>query len=97
MEDLANKYEKLKTKVEQYLDDDNYKSRSKILVVNAQPQPTKEEWLQRQATHTPYAPWCKHCVAARAVRHAHPSEGRRAAAIKDVEETEDQLAKMSID
>ena len=97
MEVLVGKYEELKTKVEQYFDDNNLQSRSKVPVVSVPPKPTKEEWLQHQATHTPYAPWCKHCVAARAVRHAHPSKGRRAAVVGDVENSDDPRAKVSID
>ena len=97
LEDLAKKYEELKEKVEQHFDDSNHKDEHKILVANVPPKPTKEEWLRHLATHTPYAPWCRHCVAARTVRHAHPSKGRRAAVVKDVEETESQMAKISID
>ena len=97
MENLADKHEDLKMKVEQYSDDNNYNSKSKIPLVSVPSKPTKEEWLQHQATHTPYAPWCKHCEAARAVRHAHPTEGRRAAMVKDVEDPGDPTAKVSID
>ena len=97
MEDLADKYEELKAKVEPYFDDNNYQSKPQIPVARAPNKPSKEEWLQHQATHTPYPPRCKHCVAARAVRHAHPSKGRRTAVAKDVEETDDQMAKISID
>ena len=97
LEDLANKYEELKAKVEQYFDDDNHKSKSKIHVVSVPPKPTKEQWFQHHAIHTPYAPSCKHCVAARAVRHAHPSKRRRVAVVRDVNDSSDSMAKASID
>ena len=91
LEDIVGKYEDLRTKVEQYFDDANHGNPTKVLVVRTPVKPTRNEWLQHQATHIPFAPWCKHCVAARAVRHAYPSKGRRALVIKDIAETDDQM------
>ena len=97
LEDIADKYEDLKTKLEQYFDDANCRNPNKVPVVGAPVKPTRNEWLQHQATHTPFAPWCRHCVAARAVRHAHPSKGRRTVMIRDTENAGDKPAKVSID
>ena len=74
MEELAEKYEQLRDQMEQYFDDTNPPTKNKIPVVKAPEKPTKEEWMQHQATHTPFAPWCKHCLAARMIRHKHPSK-----------------------
>ena len=93
LEELAEKYEQLKDQMEQYFDDTNPQSRGKIPVAKAPEKFTKEEWLQRQATHTPFAPWCKHCLAARMTRHKHPSKGRRAMMVKDAEDWKADLPK----
>ena len=76
--ELAKKYEDLKDKVEEYFDDENGRHFKAPPVVKSPSQPTKEEFESHQATHTPFATWCKHCIAARAVRHRHPSKGRKA-------------------
>ena len=94
---MVEKYEDLREKVEQYFDDNNSPGMRKVPVVKAPEKPTKEEWLQHQATHTPFAPWCKHCVAARATRHRHPAKGRRTAVVKDTEDSDGKPAKISID
>ena len=52
LEEMAEKYEQLKTQVEQYFDDDHGRARNKVPVVKAVEKPSKEEWLQHQATHT---------------------------------------------
>ena len=82
--------------MEQYFDDTNPQIRGKVPVVKAPEKPTKEEWLQHQATHTPFAPWRKHCLVARMIRHKHPSRGRRAVMVQDAECLEGKLAKISI-
>ena len=85
MEQLEKKYQDLKDKVEEYLDDENGKGCRQPPIVKTPPQPTKEEFERHQITHTPYASWCKHCVAARAVRGQHPSKGRRAIVVPDTD------------
>ena len=37
-------------------------------LVKSPPQFAREQRLQHQLIHTPYEPWCKHCIAARVVR-----------------------------
>ena len=59
--------------------------------------PTKEEVERHQATHTPYAPWCKHCVTARAVRRRHPHRGRGAVIVPDVDSDTTGPIKVSLD
>ena len=39
-------------------------------------QPTRDEWLRHQLTHTPYAAWCRRCNPARAVRCSRQSMER---------------------
>ena len=58
--------------------------------------PTKEEHERHQTTHTFYAAWCKHCLAARVVRHKHQSRGRKATIVPDIE-TGKGPTKVSID
>ena len=71
MEKLDEKYQSLKDKMEEYFDDENGTRYRQPPVLRSPPQPTREEYERHQATHTPYAPWCKHCVVARAVRRHH--------------------------
>ena len=52
LEEMAEKYEELKAKVEQYFDDTNGRTKVKVPVVQAPEKPTKDEWLRHQATHT---------------------------------------------
>ena len=85
MEELNGKYEDLKKKMEEFFDDDNARDYRTPPMVKSHVQPTREEYERHQTTHTPYAAWCKHCVAARAVRHGHPSKGRKAIIVPDIE------------
>lgn len=96
MEKLNSKYQNLKSKVEEYFDDENGKHYRAPPMVKSPPQPTREEFERHQVTHTPYAPWCKHCIAARAVRSQHPSKGRKATIVPDTE-TGKGPVKVSID
>ena len=97
LEDIADKYEELKTKVEQYFDDSSGQVKKRVPIVKVPDKPTKDVWLRHQATHTPYAAWCRHCVAARMVRHQHPSKGRRKIFVKDTESLDGQPTTISID
>ena len=85
MEQLDQKYQQLKNKIEEYFDDEHGKEYKQPPVVKTPPQPTREEFERHQATHTPCAPWCKHCLAARAVRSQHPSKGRKAIVVPDID------------
>ena len=96
MEELNEKYQELKNKVDEYFDDENGQQFKTPPIVKAPTKPTREEYERHQTTHTPYAAWCKHCIAARAVRHMHPSKGRQAIVVPDIE-TGKGPTKVSID
>lgn len=66
-------------------------------VVKAQVRPTREELDDYQATHARYMPWCRHCNAARVVRHKHPSKGRQAAIVPDTDAKVQGPTKISLD
>ena len=66
-------------------------------MVRSPQQPTKEEWLQHQLIHTPYAPWCKHCISARAVRAHHQCARLRAKIVPDTDKSETGPVKISMD
>ena len=85
VEQLDQKYQQLKNQVEEHFDDENGKACRLPPIVKAPPQPTREEFERHHAIHTPYAPWCKHCLAARATRTQHPSKGRKAVSVPDVD------------
>lgn len=89
--------EELREKVEEYLDDNNGNTEWKVPTIKAPHQPTKDDWERHQATHTPYALWCKHCLAARVVRHQHPSKGRQIIVVPDAESSENMPTTISID
>ena len=46
-------------------------------------QPTKQEWLEHQATHIPTRSWCPHCVRGKSVNRQHK---RKTEAEKEEEE-----------
>ena len=96
-EELANKYEKLKIQVEDHFDQEHAQEKHEVPIIKTPSKPTKQEWERHQATHTPFEPWCKHCLAARAVRSHHPSKGRKALFAPDVEKGVDGPIKISID
>ena len=85
MKEMAKKYEDLKSKMEEFFDAENGESSRTPPMVKSPTSPTKAEYERHPTTHTPYAAWCKHCLAARAVRHAHPSKGRKAIVVPDAE------------
>ena len=96
-EKMQDKIEELIGRVAEYFDDNNDKSERKPPIIKAPSQPIAEEFEQHQATHTPYAAWCKHCAAARAIRRQHPRKGRGAIVVPDVENGIEGLIKVSID
>ena len=97
LEEMSGKCEHLKPNVEQYFDGTNVRAENKIFVAKAFEKLTKAEGLQHQATHTPFAFWCKRCLASRMVRHKHPTEGRRTVIVRDAENLDGRLANVSID
>ena len=57
VEQMEEKYQELKNKMEEYFDDENGKNCKETPMVKSQSQPTKEEYERHQTTHTPYAAW----------------------------------------
>ena len=84
-EELADKYNKLEEKVRDHLDDQQNEGIRGPPVVSALPRMSKDERERHQVTHTPYSPSCKHCVAARAVRHRHPMARKHKYLVRDVD------------
>ena len=82
---VSDEVEKLAEKVNIHFEDANGSEKKKLPITKAPPQPIAEKVEQHQATHTPYAAWCRHCVAARAVRRQHPHRGRGAMIAPDVD------------
>ena len=62
-EKLHDKIKDLTVKVARHFEDQNDQTAWKVPMVKAPPQPTNDEWDRHQFTHTPFAPWCKHCNA----------------------------------
>ena len=54
-------------------------------IIKAPTKPTQEEWERHQLTHTPFAPWCQHCMAARNARRNRPKQGRKGRIVPDIE------------
>ena len=54
-------------------------------IIRVPEKPTKEQWERHQITHTPYASWCPHCVAARNARSNRPTHGRKGKIVPDIE------------
>ena len=81
MKELSEKYQQFRDKCEEYFDDENGRSCKMPPVVEPPRTFTRVEYERHQITHTPFAPWCKHCIAARAVRRKHPSKGRRVSVV----------------
>ena len=67
-QEVNEKVGDLVDRVARHFEDANDLRGRKPPVIQAPPQPSQEEMEQHQATHTFYAPWCKHCVAARVIR-----------------------------
>ena len=94
---LQDKAEELTKKVARHLEDQNDAQGENNPFVKPPTQPTAEEWERHQTTHTPYAAWCPHCNAARAVRRNHARIKQRAHITKDVDEDKDGPVKTSMD
>ena len=95
-EQVARKVEDLETRVAEQFDDDNGKLKEPPPMIKAPEKPTQLEWDKHQTTHTPFAPWCQHCVAARNARRNHPKQGRKGRIVSDIDDVEG-LVKVSLD
>ena len=70
-EKMHEQVEDLNVRVARHFEDANDNTGWHPPMINPPQQPTRQEWLRHQLTHTPYAKWCKHCNSARAVRQHH--------------------------
>ena len=95
--ELQSKVEEMQKKVAEHFEDTNDRQVEGPPVIKQPGQPTKEQWTQHQATHTPYEAWCPHCVSARAVRRNHPSKKSRAHVVPDTDATNEGPVTISMD
>ena len=96
-EKMEDKVEDLATRVIRHFEDQNDNTGWQPPMVKPPPQPTHEEWFRHQLIHTPYAPWCRHCNAARVVRNHHQCANKRARLVPDVDKDADGPVKISMD
>ena len=100
-ERLANEYEDLATRVYNYLDDEDgdHADVRGPPAVEPPPTMTREEWERHQITHThtPYAPGCRHCAAARAVRRKHPKRRKHNIIVPDIDGSDGGPTDVSMD
>ena len=82
---LEEKVEELHTRFTQQFEDHNDVKDWKTRIVKSPHQPTEEEWERHCVIHTPYAQWCPHCVAGRAVRRQHPKQPRKTHMVPDTD------------
>ena len=95
-EQLHEQVEDLNLRVARHFEDANANNQWKPPMVRSPQHPTKEEWLQHQLTHTPYAPWCKHCIAARRMRAHHQCAKFRTKIVPDTNGSEIGPVKISM-
>ena len=65
---VTEKIEDLETKGTEQFEDEAGQRKDGPPIIKARVKPAKEEWERHQTTHTPFAPWCQHCLAARNAR-----------------------------
>ena len=85
LEKISETHEQFNQQVEEHVDTENHQADRKVPILKAPVQPTREQWERHQATHTPFEFRRKRCQAGRAVRHKHPSKGRKTAIAPDIE------------
>ena len=83
--ETRNKIEDLETKMTEQFEDGSQGAQSTPPMLQAPAKPTQDEWDRHQLTHTPFAVWCPHCLAARNVRRNHPKQGRKGRIVPDTE------------
>ena len=96
-QEIQDKVEDLNVRVAQHFEDKNDQNGWAPPMIKTPPQPTREERLRHQTTHTPYASWCRHCNAARAVRCNHQRADKRAKLVPDVDGDTNGPVKISMD
>ena len=75
MEKLDAKYQQLRDKMEEYFEDEHGKQQRVPPMVKVPKSQIREEYERHQVTHTPFAIWCKHCVAASVIKTKHLTKG----------------------
>ena len=93
---MAKKFEELRTTSAEHFENIGRDDQAAPPIIKAPERPTKEEWERHQATHTPHAAWCPHCMAARNARRGNPTHGRKNNTVPDTEES-DGPTKVSLD
>ena len=96
-EKMQDEMEDLTVRVARHFEDTNDQTGWHPPMIRSPLQPTKEEWLRHQLTHTPFAAWCKHCNAGRAVRTSHQRVDKRAKLVPDTDQSVDGPVKISMD
>ena len=96
-EKMAEKMEDITVRVARHFEDENDQTKWKTPMIKAPQQPTEDEWMRHQLTHTPFAPWCKHCNSGRAVRANHQRCDKRAKLLPDTDKTINGSVKISMD
>ena len=94
--EAKKKIEELETKMTEQFEDAPTEREHDNPMLKAPVKPTQEEWNKHQTTHTPFAAWCPHCLAARNVRRNHPTQGRKGRLVPDTE-TGEGPTKVSLD
>ena len=82
---VAEKIDDLETRVTEHFEDENEKGLKPAPIITQPAKPTEEEWARHQLIHTPFEPWCPHCMAARNARRGHPKHGRKGRIVPDTE------------
>ena len=95
--EVQDKVEDLTVRTARHFEDANGESGWQPPMVKTPLQPTREEWLTRPLIHTPYAPWCKHWNAARAVRANHQRADERAKLVADIDKSIEGPVGISMD
>lgn len=85
LEELADKYEDPEKSVHEHLKDGTKTGARDPPIVKLPPSMTREEWDRHKVTHTPYAPGCRHRVAARATRRQHPKKRKHSIIVPDID------------
>ena len=89
--EAKEKIEELETKITEQFEDTSMEKKHESTMLRAPAKPTQEDWNKHQTTHTPFAAWCPHCLAARNVRRNHPKQGRKGRLVPDTETGDGQI------
>ena len=94
---IYDQVEDLNVRVARHVEDANDNAGWQSPMVKSPPQPIRQEWLQHQLTHTPYAQWCTHCNSARVVRKAHQRADKRIKLVPDIDNSTEGSVKVRMD